>query len=216
MAAKPIGASFETTIVRVFKAPATLLFDCFTDPAHLAGWWGPLGSKIEVYKLEARPGGELSLRMAGPGFDHVMGGEYVELDRPHGLVFLTKAFEAPDGGWGIINRNSFNFEEQGDGTTKATLHVHVDRAEGELVLGALGGMRAGWGQSLERLGDHLGGGGKMDIEIGDKRLVLTRAFDAQPKRVWQALTDPAQFAQWFCAGAGKVQAWDLRPGGQWA
>jgi len=32
-----------------------------------------------------------------------------------------------------------------------TLHTLVERAEGELVLGALGGMHIGWGQSIDRL-----------------------------------------------------------------
>ena len=101
-----LGAGMEVTIVRVFEAPADLLFDCFTDPERLAKWWGPLGCQSDVYTLDVRRGGEISLRMAGPGFDHVMGGEFVEIDRPRRLVFLTKAFEAPDGGWGIVNRNT--------------------------------------------------------------------------------------------------------------
>ena len=105
-----------------------------------------------IHRLDARPGGEISLIMSGPSFSHTMGGEFVELDRPRRLVFLSKAFEAPDGGWGIVNRNTLTFEER-DGVTTMTLHVRVERAEGELVLGALGGMKIGWDQSLDRLVD---------------------------------------------------------------
>lgn len=211
---KPLGAGYEATIVRTFNAPAALVFDCFTDPVRLAKWWGPLGCENVIHTLDVRPGGEISLDMTGPGYSHTMGGEFVEIDRPRRLVFLSKAFEAPDGGWGIINRNTLTFEEK-DGATTLTLHARVERAEGELVLGALGGMRAGWGQSLERLGDLVGGGGKMDIEVGDKRIVLRRAFDAPRELVWKALTEPQVFARWWCAGMTGVEVMDVRPGGKW-
>ena len=149
-AAIALGAGYEITLTRTFDAPAALVFDCFTDADHFAKWWGPSGCENVIHSLDARPGGEISLLMSGPGFSHVMGGEFVEIDRPTRLVFLAKAFEAPDGGWGIINRNTLTFEER-DGSTTLTLHVRVERAAGELVLGALGGMEAGWSQSLDRL-----------------------------------------------------------------
>ena len=209
-----VGVGYEVTITRMFKAPATLVFDCFTDPAHFAKWWGPLGCRSEIYKLDARPGGEISLRMAGPGYDHVMGGEFVELDRPGRLVFRAKAFEAADGSWAMEHLTTLTFVETA-GLTTMTLHSKVEKAETELVLGALSGMKAGWGQSLEKLGDLVGGGGKMDIEVGERRIVLTRAFDTTPERLWRALTDPAEFAQWLVDG-GEVEIMDVRPGGKWS
>lgn len=148
MAETKSGAGFEVSITRTFKAPATLVFECFTDPERFAQWWGPHESAVQV--LDARPGGQISVRMFGPGYDHVMGGEFVEIDPPRKIIFRTKAFQAPDGGWGIINYNTVTFEER-DGVTTAHLHTLVERAEGELVLGALGGMKAGWNMSLDRL-----------------------------------------------------------------
>ena len=213
--ATPLGAGYEMTLIRTFNAPAALVFDCFTDPDHFAKWWGPLGCENVINTLDVRPGGEISLHMAGPGYSHTMGGEFVEIDRPKRLVFLSKAFEAPDGGWGIINRNTLTFEER-NGATRLTLHTLVERAEGELVLGALGGMKAGWGQSLERLGDLVGGGGKMDLDVADRLIVLARAFDAPPEGVWRALTEPEVLAQWWCAGTSVVEEMDVRPGGAWS
>jgi uncharacterized protein YndB with AHSA1/START domain len=212
---KPLGAGHEVTLVRTFNAPATLVFDCFTDPGHLAKWWGPLACENVIHKLDARPGGEISLHMSGPGYSHTMGGEFVEIDRPNRLVFRSKAFEAPDGGWGIINRNTLTFEEA-DGVTTLTLHTLVEKAAGDIVLGALSGMKTGWGQSLERLGDLVGGGGKMDIEVGDRLIVLTRAFDASRESLWRALTDAGMFARWWCAGGCVVEEMDVRPGGRWS
>lgn len=213
-ASKPLGAGFELTMTRTFKAPVELLFDCFTQIDHFAKWWGPLGCENVVHELDARPGGKISLLMSGPGFSHTMGGEFVEIERPRRLVFRTMAFEAPDGGWGIVNRITLTFEDLGD-MTRLHMHTFVERAEGELVLGALGGMKAGWGQSMERLGDLVGGGGKLDVEILDRRVVVTRAFDASPEAVWRALVEPELFVRWWCAGGGEIEGMDVRPGGEW-
>ena len=91
----------------------------------------------------------------------------------------------------------------------------MEKAAGEVVLGALGGMKAGWGQSLERLGD-LAGGGKTDLDIEDRTIVLTRAFDAPPQKVWRALTDPDAFALWWVGGGCVVEEMDVRVGGRWS
>jgi uncharacterized protein YndB with AHSA1/START domain len=155
-ATKPLGAGHQVRITRTFKAPAPLVFDCFTDIERFAKWWGPAGCENEIHQFHPRPGGEISLTMSGPGFSHTMGGEFVEIDRPRRLVFLTMAFEAPGGGWGIVNRNTVTFAEQ-DGVTTMTLHTLVEKAEGEIVLGALGGMEEGWSQSLDRLVRLAGG-----------------------------------------------------------
>jgi uncharacterized protein YndB with AHSA1/START domain len=212
---KPLGAGFEVNIVRIFDAPVELVFDCFIDPKHFAAWWGPLGCKSAVQVLDARPGGEISVQMVGQGYDHRMGGEFVEIDRPRRLVFRSKAFEAPDGGWGIVNRNTVTFEPH-NGGTRLHLHTLVERAEGALVLGALSGMHVGWGQSLEKLGDLVGGGGKTDIEVFDKKVVVTRAFDATPERLWRALTDAKDLARWWAGGGATVEEIDLQPGGRWS
>ena len=212
---KPLGAGYEVNIVRQFDAPVELVFDCFVDPKHFAAWWGPLGCDSAVHVLDARPGGEISVQMVGQGYDHRMGGEFVEIDRPRRLVFKSKAFEAPDGGWGIVNRNTVTFESVGD-ATRMVLHTLVERAEGALVLGALSGMHVGWGQSLEKLGDLVGGGGKTDIEVSDKTVVVTRAFDTTPDRLWQAITSPADLARWWAGGGATVEELDLRPGGAWS
>jgi len=212
---KPLGAGYEVNIVRQFEAPVELVFDCFVDPKHFAAWWGPLGCQSAVHVLDARPGGEISVQMVGQGYDHRMGGEFVEIDRPRRIVFKSKAFEAPDGGWGIVNRNTVTFEPR-NGGTRLHLHTVVERAEGELVLGALSGMHVGWGQSLEKLGDLVGGGGKTDIEVSDKTVVVTRAFDCSPDRLWQAITNPADLAAWWSGGGATVEQFDLRPGGAWS
>jgi uncharacterized protein YndB with AHSA1/START domain len=51
----------------------------------------------------------------------------------------------------------------------------------------------------------------------DRGYTLTRRFDAPRAVVWQAITQPDLFAQWFGteAAAVDVHQWDLKPGGLW-
>jgi len=47
---------------------------------------------------------------------------------------------------------------------------------------------------------------------------ITRVFDAPRELVWKALTEPAQFAQWFGLAGSRLEAvsMDVRPGGRWS
>lgn len=49
------------TISRVFDAPRALVFQAFTDPVHLASWWGPSGHSVssDGISFDVRPGGFL-------------------------------------------------------------------------------------------------------------------------------------------------------------
>jgi uncharacterized protein YndB with AHSA1/START domain len=51
----------------------------------------------------------------------------------------------------------------------------------------------------------------------DRGYTLTRRFDAPRPVVWQAITQPDLFAQWFGTEAAGVEVhqWDLEPGGRW-
>jgi uncharacterized protein YndB with AHSA1/START domain len=45
------------TMVRIFDAPRELVFKAWTDPEHLAQWWGPHGFTNPVCEVDLRPGG---------------------------------------------------------------------------------------------------------------------------------------------------------------
>jgi uncharacterized protein YndB with AHSA1/START domain len=53
--------------VRVFDAPRELVFAAFTDPKHLAQWWGPDGFTTTTSVFEFKPGGGVALRHARAG-----------------------------------------------------------------------------------------------------------------------------------------------------
>jgi uncharacterized protein YndB with AHSA1/START domain len=149
------------TITRVFDAPRDLVFKVWTDPKHIAQWWGPRGFTNPVCEWNAKPGGKINVTMrandeiaAVIGMkDHPMGGEFREVTPPSKLVFTTTAFEAPDGSAKIRNLNTVTFEAQGN-KTKVTLVAVVEYAAPDMAM-ALGGMEQGWSESLDKLAELL-------------------------------------------------------------
>ncbi len=55
----PAAATAELVFTRVFEAPRGLVFECMTQPEHLAHFWGPAGTSapVEHITVDARPGG---------------------------------------------------------------------------------------------------------------------------------------------------------------
>lgn len=53
-------------ISRTLHAPVSLVWTVFTDPVHIAKWWGPNGFTNTIQKMDVRPGGEWELVMHGP------------------------------------------------------------------------------------------------------------------------------------------------------
>ncbi|HET8918676.1 MAG TPA: SRPBCC family protein [Xanthobacteraceae bacterium] len=51
---------------REFDAPRALVFSAWTDPKHLAQWWGPHGFTTTTYSFDFRPGGIWRFVMHGP------------------------------------------------------------------------------------------------------------------------------------------------------
>ncbi|MBS0471808.1 MAG: SRPBCC domain-containing protein [Proteobacteria bacterium] len=154
MASDIVKAGTTVTMSRVFDAPRELVFEVWTNEKHFQAWWGPEGSDNGETHLDVHVGGEISVQMRGPGFDHPMGGEFLVIEPPSKLVFLSKAFKNADGDWQFVNRNTVTFEEAGKGRTRVTLHVVVQSASEEFQV-PVSDMEKGWSGSLDRLHDLL-------------------------------------------------------------
>jgi uncharacterized protein YndB with AHSA1/START domain len=73
---------------RLLNAPRQLVFSAFTDPKHLAQWWGPDGFTTTTHSFEFRPGGVWHFVMHGPdGRDYQNRITYEEIIRPERLVY---------------------------------------------------------------------------------------------------------------------------------
>jgi len=142
-------AEREFVFTRVFDAPRELVFKAWTDPKHVAQWWGPHGFTNPVCELDVRPGGGIRIQMRGPdGTVYPMTGVFDEIVEPERLVFTSAALDE-EGNPLFEVLNTVTFAAQ-DGKTTLTLQPRVVKRTAEAAP-YLQGMEAGWTQSLERL-----------------------------------------------------------------
>jgi uncharacterized protein YndB with AHSA1/START domain len=147
--------SNAVTITRVFDAPRELVFKAWTDPEHVAQWWGPHGFTNPVCELDVRPGGSMLIHMRAPdGSVYPNKGIFNEVVMPERLVFTDSAFDDEDGNPQLEVLNTVTFSEH-DGKTTVTLHA-ITLKVAPAMAGAHAGMEEGWGQSFDRLAEHLG------------------------------------------------------------
>ena len=143
----------ELVLTRVLYAPRELVFKAWTDPKHVAQWWGPHGFTNPVCELDVRPGGAIRIHMRGPdGTVYPMTGVYQEIVEPVRLVFTSAALAA-DGNPMFEVLTTVAFAEQ-NGKTKQTMRARVIKTTAQAAQ-YLAGMEAGWTQSLERLAKSL-------------------------------------------------------------
>ena len=198
---------------RTFAAPAALVFQAWTDPVHLAAWWGPHDFTNPVCRFEARVGGQIHIDMRGPdGVVHTMSGEVREIEAPGRLVFLAVPLDAA-GQPQFEVLNSVQFTEVDGRTT-----VIVDTEVRNLTVAGLipvSGMVVGWTQSLERLDDLL-----LHPEAArdpGRDIVTMRLFRAPRAKAFAAWSDPAKLARWWgpAGFTNTFETFDLRVGGDW-
>jgi uncharacterized protein YndB with AHSA1/START domain len=152
------SSEWDLVLTRVFDAPRELVWKVWTDPAHLAQWWGPKGFTNPRCEWNARPKGSIRIDMRTPdGVIYPMSGTFQELVEPERLVFISSALdEQGNSMFDILNTVTFKNCPDKDhrGKTELTLRARVLSTTTQAPQ-YLKGMEIGWNQSLDRLGDHL-------------------------------------------------------------
>jgi uncharacterized protein YndB with AHSA1/START domain len=139
--------SRELVLVRTFDAPCELVFMAWTEPEALARWSGPDGFRAVGDLLEVRPGGRHRACLIGPdGEEHWVSGRYIEVDRPHRLVF-THSWEIGAGERSPETVVTITLRASGTGTEMTFRQSGFESAS------SLEGHEGGWSQSISRL-DH--------------------------------------------------------------
>ena len=144
----------EVTLSRLLDAPRELVWAAWTDGKHMAQWWGPHHFTNPVCDIDARVGGGWLIHMKAPdGTIYPMTGTFTEVVKPERLRF--KAFaEALDGTKYLESDTTVTFEQEGS-RTRLTVKASA-RGLHPAAPQMLGGMEAGWSQSLERLAALVG------------------------------------------------------------
>ena len=144
----------EVKITRLLNAPRELVFNVWTEPEHLAQWWGPRGFSAPVCEVDVRPGGNIRIHMDHPAFpNHWMTGTFQEVVALSKLVFTFKAFVNDDGIAMLEGVNTISLAEE-NGKTKMTVHAAITKAAPGMEM-ALAGMEQGWRESLDKLEEYI-------------------------------------------------------------
>jgi uncharacterized protein YndB with AHSA1/START domain len=137
---------------RVFDAPRDLVWQAWSDPKHLAQWWGPNGFTTTTSAFDMRPGGVWRFVMHGPdGRDYQNRITFEEIVKPERIVYRH------DGGGDVEPvqfKTTVTFEDLG-GKTRLTMRgVFPSAAERERVIREYGADK-GMIQTLSRLEQYL-------------------------------------------------------------
>ena len=141
----------ELVVSRLIDAPRALVFRAWTQPEHIARWWGPQGYTTIFCDMDVCIGGRYRFGMRSPeGTEHWKVGFFREITEPERVVF-TFAWEAPDGTLGHELLTTVTFTDQ-DGKTLLTLRQAVfETTEGR------DDHRRGWTSCLERFAEYMQG-----------------------------------------------------------
>ena len=136
----------ELRLSRVLDAPVELVWEVFTDPNHIAQWWGPNGFKNTITRMEVKPGGKWDLVMHGPdGTDYKNESVYLEVVTHRKIVFehVSPKFTATIG-----------FEGRGE-QTLLTWHMLFESAEQFIQVVKTFKADEGLKQNIEKLSRYL-------------------------------------------------------------
>ncbi len=154
-------------INRTFNAPLTTLFEMWTNPEHLSKWLPPIGFDMEFIRSDIKSGGTTSWRMSGNGFKMYGKFHYLEIIKPHRIVYsqqfcdenenLSRHPAAPT--WPATMLTTVEFSAEGPDETRITVQSEclgeTTLEELETFIQGRGGMTQGWTGSFDKLENHL-------------------------------------------------------------
>jgi uncharacterized protein YndB with AHSA1/START domain len=149
-----VDSDTEIITTRVFNAPRTLVFKAWTDPKHVAKWWGPKAFTSYDCEIDLRPGGSFRLLMSGPdGTVYPCRGIYREIVEPEKIVLVGPSDDSPACGAGLPPNAvvTVTFADL-DGRTKLTIHTQLRSAD-DVAAVTQAGYVVGWESCLDRLAE---------------------------------------------------------------
>lgn len=119
-------AARSIVTTRIIDAPRALVFEAWTDPKHLAQWWGPNGFTTTTHSFDMRPGGAWRFVMHGPdGRDYENRITFEEAVKPERLVYRHGGTAD---GEPVSFRSTVTFEDL-NGKTRITMRGVFPTAE---------------------------------------------------------------------------------------
>jgi uncharacterized protein YndB with AHSA1/START domain len=197
----------EIVMSRVLHAPRELVWQAWTDPKHVANWWGPRGFTDTIKRHEFPVGGVWEHIMHGPD-----GANYPNKSTFKEIVPLERITFAHGGGReegpGATFNATWTFETVEGNKTRLTGRLVFPSSEARDFVAKEFGAVEGGRQTLERASEYI-------ASMQSRPFIISREFNAPLALVWQAWTERERFASWFGPKGVKVNMakFDLRPGG---
>ena len=203
----PAAAPNEIVMSRVFHAPRDLVWRAWTEPQHVARWWGPRGFRTETKQMDFRVGGVWQHVMVGPDGARYPNKSIFKDIVPQERVVYSHGGGREDGP-GATFIATWTFEVVDAARTRLTGRLTFpDAAARDFVAKEFGAIEGGQ-QTLERLSEYLPG-------LQGPPFVISREFNVSRETMWKVWTEPAHFSRWFGPKgmAVKLAKMDLRAGG---
>ncbi len=141
----------EIIAERVFDAPRELVWKVWTDPNHIAHWWGPNGFTNTIQNMDVKQGGIWKFVMHGPdGVDYNNEIQYLEVIPPEKLVYKHGSGGDDHPGFHV----TVLFQEDGK-KTKLSMQLIFRTAEEKNEIVERSGEVDGLSQTLEKLRGYL-------------------------------------------------------------
>jgi uncharacterized protein YndB with AHSA1/START domain len=150
-------------INRSFDAPIAQVFEMWTDPAHLAQWMPPTGTRMRFIRAHIAQGASTFFVITGDhGAMHVRA-DYLEIEAPRRIVYVQQfcdELERPSRHPGAQDfpatlLTTVTLAEEGPERTRVTVTMEPQGALTELELATFvqerGGMTQGWSGSFDAL-----------------------------------------------------------------
>jgi uncharacterized protein YndB with AHSA1/START domain len=143
-------ADREIVTTRLIDAPRELVFEAWTDPEHVAHWFGPNGFVTTTHAMDVRPGGVWRFTMRGPdGKDWPNVVTYEQVVRPERLVYLHGDETEPD-----MFQTTVTFDDEGGKTALTMRALFKTAAAREFVVRERGAVEGGQ-QTVSRLEEYV-------------------------------------------------------------
>ncbi len=142
----------ELLFSRVYAAPRELVFDAWTNPKHLARWWGPDGFATITKRMELRVGGVWEYLMRDQaGTEFPCQAVFRVIDRPFELAFSHVGGRKEDPH--LTCEFRIHFEQVGE-TTQLKMCMTFSNNQA-LVHAKKQGVEQGGLETLSRLADFV-------------------------------------------------------------
>lgn len=151
----------SVVIERTFQAGVELVWRMWTEPEHLAAWYGPNGAKVPVADMDVQVGGKrlVCMEMETPNGPMQMWftGEYREIVVNERLVY-TESMSDEDGN--VISPSDMGMPEDHPETTEIIVELAAAGAGTKMVMTHVGVPAgspgaAGWNMALDKMASHL-------------------------------------------------------------